>query len=92
MTKREFRKKCKREKSTSYQLILSGTIVSLAGLVVVLLTLFTQDTFANQIFGFTIGLTISLVGMGLDIAGEVWLSQEFKKYKGESIADQIDYS
>lgn len=33
---------------------------------------------------------IDFYRMGLDIAGEVWLSQEFKKYKDESIADQTD--
>ena len=39
MTKKEFRKKCREEKTQSYKLTLAGTIVALLGLIVVIAVL-----------------------------------------------------
>lgn len=68
MTKKEFRKKCREEKTQSYKLTLAGTIVALLGLIVVIAVLLFIKTFSSQITGFVIGIVLALVGMGLDIA------------------------
>lgn len=41
MTKKEFKKKCKQEKTVSYKLMLSGGAVSTIGLIVVMLQWFS---------------------------------------------------
>ncbi len=40
MNKKEFKKKCKQEKTTSYKLMLLGEVISIIGLIVVLFTTF----------------------------------------------------
>lgn len=79
MTKKEFKKKCKKEKTLSYKLMISGEIISTIGLILVIITLFFVKTFAFQIIGFALSGTLACVGMTLDIIGEIILSKEFKR-------------
>lgn len=80
MNKKEFKKKCKQEKTTSYRLMLSGGIVSTIGLIVVLLSFLIIKEFIPQIVGFVAGGIIAFIGMTLDLTGEIILAKNYKKY------------
>lgn len=80
MNKKEFKEKCKQEKTKSYKLMLSGGIVSTIGLIVVLLSFLIIKEFIPQIIGFVIGGIISFMGMTLDLTGEIILAKNYKKY------------
>lgn len=81
MTKKEFKKKCKEEKTTSYKLMLFGGIFATIGFIIVVVAMFFVQAFNTQIIGFVLGGIIALVGMILDFIGEVMLSKKFKEYK-----------
>ena len=85
MTKKEFKKKCKEEKCITFKLMLLGGIVSTIGLVIVLLTLLTTEGFDQQIVGFVIGIIISMIGMTLDLTGEIILSKKYKEYNKKKL-------
>lgn len=80
MNKKEFKKKCKQEKTTSYKLMLSGGIISTIGLLVVILSFLIIKEFTPQIVGFVIGGIIAFIGMMLDLTGEIILSKNYKEY------------
>ena len=80
MNKKEFKKKCKQEKKTSYKLMLSGGIVSTIGLIVVLLSFLIIKEFIPQISWFVIGGIIAFIGMILDLTGEIILAKNYKQY------------
>lgn len=80
MNKKEFKRKCKQEKTTSYKLMLSGGIVSTIGLMVVLLSFLMFKEFNRQIAGFVTGGIISFIGMILDLTGEIILAKNYKEY------------
>ncbi len=81
MTKREFKKKCKEEKTTSYKLMLSGGIAATIGFIIVIGTFLLIKTPSTQIIGFVLGAIIAFIGMILDSIGEILLAKEFKEYK-----------
>ena len=80
MNKKEFKKKCKQEKTTSYKLMLSGGIASTIGLIFVLLSFCTNKEIIPQVVGFIMGGIISFIGMILDLIGERNLAKNYKKY------------
>lgn len=80
MNKKEFKKKCKQEKTTSYKLMLSGGIVSTIGLIVVILSFLIIKEFMPQIVGLVIGGMIAFIGMILDLTGEIILAKNYKEY------------
>ena len=80
MNKKEFKKKCKQERSASYKLMLSGGVISTIGLIVVVLSFVIIKEFKLQIGGFVIGGIISFIGMILDLTGEIVLTKNYKKY------------
>lgn len=80
MNKKEFKKKCKQEKTISYKLMLSGRIISMISLIVVLLSFFIIKEFIPQIIGFVIGGIIAFIGMILDLTGEIILAKNYKKH------------
>lgn len=80
MNKKEFKEKCKQEKTISYKLMLSGGIVSTIGLIFVLLSFLIIKEFIPQIVGFVIGGIISFIGMTLDLTGEIILAKNYKEY------------
>ena len=80
MNKKEFKKKCKQEKTTSYKLMLSGEIVSTIGLIAVILSFFIIKEFIPQVIGFVSGGIISFIGMTLDLIGEIILAKNYKEY------------
>ena len=79
MNKKEYRKKCKQEKTTSYKLMLLGGIVSIIGLIVVVLSFSIIKEFIPQIVGFITGGIISFIGMILDLTGEIILAKNYKR-------------
>lgn len=80
MTKKEFKKKCKAEKTLSYKLSFSGFIVAVVALVIVVATLLFAKAFLVQIAGYIIGAGTAIIGIGLDLAGEIQLSKAYKDY------------
>ncbi len=80
INKKEFKKKCKQEKTTSYKLMLSGEIVSTIGLIAVILSFFIIKEFIPQVVGFVAGGIISFIGMTLDLIGEIILAKNYKEY------------
>ena len=80
MNKKEFKKKCKEDKATSYKLMLSGGIGSTIGLIIVLLSFLIIKEFIPQIVGFVIGGIIAFIGMILDLTGEIILAKNYKQY------------
>ncbi len=80
MTKKEFKKKCREEKATSYKLMLFGGIIATIGFVIVIATMLFIKTFDTSIIGFVLGGAIAFIGMLLDFIGEVMLAKKFKEY------------
>ncbi len=80
MNKKEFKKKCKQEKATSYKLMLSGGIVSTIGLIVIILSFLIIKEFIPQVVGFVMGGVIAFFGMILDLTGEIILAKNYKEY------------
>ena len=80
MNKKEFKKKCKQEKTTSYKLMLSGGIVSTIGFILVVVSFLMMNEFTLQIVGFVIGGIIAFIGMILDLTGEIILAKNYKEY------------
>jgi len=78
MTKKKFKQKCKAEKAMSYQLMLSGGIVSVIGFIIVVGTMLLTDA---SVIGYLLGGVIAVIGIALDLTGEAMLSKEFKKYE-----------
>lgn len=90
MTKKEFRKKLKNEKDISYKLIMSGTILSSIALFLIFITyIFDQNTllfkFPTQIICYFVCAIIALIGLCLDIVGEV---KSTKKYREHLIGEK----
>lgn len=80
MNKKEFKKKCKKEKTTSYKLMLSGGILSTIGLIIVIVSFLISKEFIPQMVGFVIGGIIAFIGMILDLTGEIIFAKNYKEY------------
>lgn len=80
MTKKEFKKKCKEEKTTSYKLMLFGGIISIVALIIALVTFFIIEEFYLQIVSFVIAGIFAVIGIILDLAGEIILAKNYKEY------------
>lgn len=85
MTKKEFKKKCKEEKLTSYRLSLYGAITVIIGAIIVFGTLFFGETLSisTQIFNYIIGGIVAFIGMIIDLIGEIKFSKAYKEYKNK---------
>lgn len=79
MTKKEFKKKCKEEKTKSYKFSLLGSILAAIGLVIVLGGLFLITDIPKQLVYYGIGVGFAIVGMALDITGDIMMSKEYKE-------------
>ena len=79
MTKKEFKKKCQEENHQCTKLMSAGATVAIFGLLVVFIAFFFTGTI--QIVAFIIGGLIALVGIILDIIGEIILNKEYKRVK-----------
>jgi len=82
MTKKEFKKKNKEEKTTSYKLMLTGSIASCIALIL-LVPAFLAKFFSLQLTMFSIAFLVALVGMSLDLMGEYKLNQAYREYKNK---------
>lgn len=80
MNKKEFKKKCRQEKSTSYKLMLSGGIISTIGLIIAILSFLIIKEFIPQIIAISLGGLVGLIGMILDLLGEIILAKNYKEY------------
>ena len=80
MTKKEFKKKCKEEKTTSYKLMLFGGIISIVALIIALVTFIIIEEFYLQIVSFVIAGIFAVIGIILDLAGEIILAKNYKEY------------
>lgn len=85
MNKKEFKKKCKAEKTKSYRASLIGAVLACIGFVIVFAVLFLDQQmhifqYPLQIVGYVIGAIFAIVGMVFDILGEITFNKEYKEY------------
>lgn len=85
MTKKEFKKKCKAEKTKSYRASLMGAALACIGFVIVFAVLLLDQQmhifqYPLQIVGYVIGAIFAIIGMVYDILGEITFNKEYKEY------------
>lgn len=85
MTKKEFKKKCKAEKTKSYQYTLAGGTLVMVGFIVAMVVILLDQhmhliQFPVQIIFYVMSGTTALVGMVYDILGEITFNKEYKEY------------
>lgn len=83
MTKKEFKKKCRKDKTGSYKLMLYGGIISVIACIIIVITFAFIKTSPNQIIGYVIAGVVAFVGMLLDLIGEVITNKNYKKITGK---------
>ena len=67
--------------------MLSGGVVSVLALIIILITFVSVDDFSRQLVGFVLGGIIAIIGMALDLAGEMIVSKQYKEYNKKVIRD-----
>lgn len=80
MTKKEFKKKCEQEKTSSYKLILTASFITSLGLIIVLITLFAIKNFQVQVILSIIGGIFAVTGLIINIIGQIKISKEYQNY------------
>lgn len=80
MTKKEFKKKCEQEKTSSYKLILTASFITSLGLIIVLITLFAIKSFQVQVILSIIGGIFAVTGLIINIIGQIKISKEYQNY------------
>ncbi len=83
MIKKRFRRKCREEKTLSSKLIFLGSVISILGLGIVLIAFFLLEMQNIKLASLTIGIILALIGITLDLVGEVLLAKDYKKYKNK---------
>lgn len=85
MSKKEFKKKIKAEKTKTYKLKTISTILACIGFVIVAATYFfaLQSNFSNMntLIGFVVGVPFAIVGAVLDVISDLKINKEYKEYK-----------
>lgn len=83
MAKKEFKNKCKAEKTKTYKLKRLSTILACVGFVIAAVTLFIdlQSNFENTStwLGFGIAVIIAIVGGVLDVISDLKFNKEYTK-------------
>lgn len=59
--------------------MISGGTISIIGLLTLLLTLFIIEEFILQITGFVVSGMIAVIGIILDLVGEILLERKYKE-------------
>lgn len=93
MTKKEFKKKCKVEKTKSYQYTLAGGTLVMVGFIVAMVVMLLDQhmhliQFPVQIIFYVMSGTTAIVGMVYDILGEYTFTKEYKEYIGTDSKSQ----
>lgn len=85
MTKKEFKKKIKSEKTKTYKLKSISTILACIGFAIVAVTYYiaVQCNFSNMntLIGFVVGVPFAIVGAVLDIISDLKINKDYKEYK-----------
>lgn len=85
VSKKEFKNKCKAEKTKTYKLKRLSTILACVGFAIVALTyviaLKSNFTDMNIFIGFFFGVSFAIVGAVLDVISDLKFSKEYKEYK-----------
>jgi len=80
MTKKEFKKKCKMEKTKSYKYTIWGTILAAVGLIVALASmLFLIDDLPKLLVYNGVAVSLAILGIIFDVYGEIMMSREYKE-------------
>lgn len=85
MSKKEFRKLCKKQKTKSYQYSVVSVVTVLIALVIVGGTLVLDQVmgivpYPTQVVGYLFGGAVAVVAIVFDIVKEVAFSREYKEY------------
>lgn len=85
ISKKEFKQKCKAEKTRTYKLKRTSTILACIGFAIVAITYVfaLQSNFTNTdtFIGFFFGVPFAIVGAVLDVISDLKFSKEYKEYK-----------
>ncbi len=85
MSKKEYKKKIKAEKTKTYKLKRISTLLACIGFVIVAVTYFfaLQSNFSNMntLTGFVVGVPFGIVGAVLDVISDLKINKEYKEYK-----------
>lgn len=85
MTKKEYKKKIKAEKTKTYKLKTISTILACIGFAIVAVTYFIalKSNFTNitTLPGFVVGVQFAGVGAVLDVISDLKINKEYKEYK-----------
>lgn len=80
MTKKEFKKKCKMEKTKSYKYTIWGTILAAVGLIVALASmLFLIDDLPKLLVYNGVAVSLAILGITFDVYGKIMMSREYKE-------------
>lgn len=80
MTKKEFKKKCKKEKTKSYKYTIWGIILAAVGLIVALASmLFLIDDLPKLLVYNGVAVSLAILGTTFDVYGEIMMSKEYKE-------------
>ena len=81
MSFKEFKNKCKKEKTKTYKMKQISTILALVGFAVVLVGFYINNSSAQfNIVPYVIGLPIAIVGSVLDVVCDKNMKKEYKEY------------
>ena len=85
MTKKEFKKKCKAEKTKTYKLKRLSSIIACAGFAIAAVTLVIglQSNFENTSvwIGIALAIPVAVIGGVLDVMSDLKINKEYKEYK-----------
>lgn len=85
MTRNEFKRRCRAQKTKSYKLILAGWVIAIAGFVAVAAGVLLANSsivdLRTEIVICAAGFVAALIGIGFDLAGEAVTSKTYKAYR-----------
>ncbi len=81
MSFKEFKNKCKKEKTKTYKMKQISTILALVGFAVVLVGFYLNNSSAQlNVVPYVIGLPVAIVGAVLDVISDKNMKKEYKEY------------
>lgn len=84
MSFKEFKNKCKKEKTKTYKMKQISTILALVGFAVVLVGFYLNNSSAQlNVVPYVIGLPVAIVGAVLDVISDKNMKKEYKAFISE---------
>lgn len=85
MSFKEFKNKCKKEKTKTYKMKQLSTIIAVIGFAVVLVGFYLNNTSAEfNLVPYVIGVPLAIIGAVLDVISDSKLKKEYKTYSNNT--------